>query len=153
LSILFAASLLAATPPDSPFERFFLGTTQGNGHVSVVVAGRHAMRDRSRGRKEAGALLIDQTVEEEGKPARHRAWRLVWAGADRVTGTISDANGPVAGKLVGNRLQLRYRMKDGPSVEQWIELHPDGRSATNRMSFHRFGFKVASVESEIRKID
>jgi hypothetical protein len=149
-----ACLLLAPAVPETPLERFFIGTTEGSGSVNVLVAGSHSMRDRNRGRKDSsGALILDQIVEEQGKPPRHRAWRLVWAGANRVTGTISDASGAVAGQLDGNSLHLRYRLKGGPSVEQWISLHADGRSATNRMTFHRFGLKIASVESEIRKVE
>ena len=63
-------------------------------------------------------------VEEQGKPARSRTWRLVRAAGNRITGTISDARGPVTGEVRGNVLHLRYRSAEGPSVEQWITLHP-----------------------------
>jgi hypothetical protein len=101
---------------------------------------------------ERGALVIEQVVEEAGKPARRRTWRLVRAGGDKVTGSISDAASPVTGEVRGATLHLAYRMPEG-SVEQWITLAPGGRSATNRMVFHRFGLKVATVDSTLRKID
>jgi len=101
----------------------------------------------------AGALVLDQIVEEEGKPARRRQWRLVRAGANRVTGTISDASGPVTGELAGNVLHLRYRSAEGPSVEQWITFHAGGRTAHNRMIFRRFGLSVATLEGTIRRLD
>jgi hypothetical protein len=155
----FAALLLLAAPappvqPGSALEQFFIGTTEGSGTVSVAVAGRHGVRDRSRGRRDAkGALILEQVVEEEGKPARRRTWRLVRAGGSAVTGTISDAKGPVAGELTGNSLHLRYRLAEGPSVEQWITLQPGARTARNRMTFRRFGLKLATVESVVRKVD
>ncbi|MDB5697880.1 MAG: hypothetical protein JWN69_684 [Alphaproteobacteria bacterium] len=154
MSVVLALLLLAPSTVGSPLEHFFIGTTEGSGNVHVIVSGRHAMRDRSHGRLDAaGALLLDQVVEEEGKPARRRAWRLVRTDGNRVTGTISDARGAVAGELAANSLHLRYRMNGGPSVEQWITLQPGGRTAKNRMTFRRFGLKVATVESEIRKVD
>jgi hypothetical protein len=154
MPVLLALLLLGTSAPVTPLEQFFIGATHGSGSVSVIMSGRHAMRDRSRGRMDAdGALLLDQIVEEEGKPARRRAWRLVRAGANRVAGTISDASGAVAGEIQGNSLHLRYRMKEGPSVEQWIVVQPGGRTATNRMTFKRFGMRVATVESEIRKVE
>ena len=120
----------------------------------MILAGRHGVRDRARGRRDAsGALLLDQIVEEEGKPARRRIWRLVRGGGNRVTGTISDARGAVSGELQGNVLHLRYRLAEGASVEQWITLQPGGRTATNRMTFSRFGFRVATVETVIRKVE
>jgi hypothetical protein len=154
VSAVLAFLLLATPGTGSPLERFFIGTTQGSGTVHVIVSGRHAVRDRTRGRMDAGgALLLDQIVEEEGKPARRRTWRLVRSGGNRITGTISDARGAVAGEVGETSLHLRYRLEEGPFVEQWIALQPGGRTARNRMTFHRFGLKVASVESEIRKVE
>jgi len=145
---------MATALPGSSLERFFVGATEGSGTVKIVLKGRHAIRDRSRGRMDAqGALLLDQVVEEQGKPPRRRHWRLVRAGGNRVTGTISDVRGQVAGEIEGNSVHLRYRMKEGPSVEQWITIQPGGRSATNRMTFHRFGMKVATAETVIRKVE
>jgi hypothetical protein len=154
---VLAAFLLTATAEsgsESALERFFIGKTEGSGTVDMIASRRHAVRDRSMGHRDAsGALILDQTVEEEGKPARRRAWRLVRAGGDRITGTISDVRGGVAGDLTGNTLHLRYRMADGPSVEQWITLQPGGRTAKYRMIFHRFGLKVATVEGLIRRVE
>ena len=155
-AVLLTALLLAAAPAAaaSPLERLFVGTTQGSGTVDPIVGRRHAVRDRGQGRVAPdGALVLDQLVEEEGKPPRRRTWRLVRAGGNRITGTISDVRGAVSGEISGTGLHLRYRLKEGPSVEQWITLQPGGRTARNRMVFHRFGLKVATVETEIRKLD
>ena len=152
--IFLGLLLQSAAPPPSALERFFVGNTEGAGTVHVVMSARRRVRDRSRGRIDAGgALLLDQHVEEEGRPARRRSWRLVRAGAGRVAGTISDARGPVAGEVAGNVLHLRYRSAEGPNVEQWITLQPGGRTATNRMVFRRFGVTVATVETAIRRVE
>ena len=151
--LLAAAAQAAPAPVGSALENFFIGRTEGSGSVSVMLSGRHAVRDRGRGwRERGGTLVLDQVVEEEGKPARRRVWRLSRAGGNRIGGSISDAHGPVAGELSGNTLHLRYRLAEGPSVEQWITLQPGGRSATNRMTFRRFGVRVATVESTITKV-
>lgn len=152
LSAILALLVLVQAPGAGP-ERFFVGRTEGAGTVHVMVAGRHGVRVRTNGRIDSsGALILDQIVEEEGKSARRRTWRLLRAG-NRITGTISDVRGAVAGEVSGNRLHLRYRMADGPSVEQWIILHPNGRTAANRMIFRRFGLNVATVEETIRRVD
>jgi hypothetical protein len=151
---VFALLMQPQASPSAALEKFFTGLTEGTGTVAVMFSGRHGLRDRTRGRLDAGgALILDQVVEEEGKPARKRVWRLVRSGVSGVTGTISDAKGPVTGEFAGGTLHLRYRLQEGPSVEQWITLQPGGRSATNRMSFRRFGMKVASVESTLRKLE
>lgn len=149
----FLGLLLLQAPAFAP-EQFFVGRSEGAGTVHVMLSGRHGVRDRSRGHVDrSGALVLDQVVEEEGKPPRRRTWRIVRAGPNRFAGTISDARGPIAGEVAGNVLHLRYRLVEGPSVEQWITLHPGGRSAHNRMIFRRFGLNVATLEGTIRRLD
>jgi hypothetical protein len=151
---LFALLFLATPPPTAP-EHFFVGRTEGAGTVQMIMAGSHKVRDRSRGHLDrTGALILEQIVEEEGKPTRRRSWRLARAGGNRITGTISDAIGPVTGDISGNVLHLKYRAREAnAAVEQWITLHPGGRTASNRMVFRKFGFKAAALESTIRKLD
>jgi hypothetical protein len=135
-------------------EQFFVGRTEGEGRVSVILSGSHAVRAHSRGWMDrGGGLVIEQVVEEEGKPARRRSWRLVRSGANGITGTLSDADGPVTGDVAGNVLHLAYRSSEGPYVEQWITLQPGGRTARNRMSFRRFGLGVATLEEVIRRVE
>jgi hypothetical protein len=154
LSAILGLLLLAQAPSAFAPEQFFVGRSEGQGVVHVMLSGRHAVRDRSRGHMDrAGALVLDQVVEEEGKPPRRRVWRLVRSGSNRFGGTISDALGPVAGEVAGNVLHLRYRLAEGPSVEQWITFQPGGRSAHNRMIFRRFGLNVATLEGTIRRLD
>lgn len=151
---LLAASADSGSGSSPAIERFFIGTTEGSGTADVIMSGKHTVRDRSEGRKDAsGALLLDQTVEEQGKPARRRSWRLVNSGGNRITGTINDVKGAVTGEVTETTLHLRYTMKDGPSVEQWITLQPDGRTAKNRMIYKRIGLKVATVETVIRRVE
>lgn len=149
--LLFTAMQGAA--PAGP-EHFFVGRTAGSGIVQIMFAGKHKVGDRSTGRIDAsGALLLDQIVDEEGKPARTRSWRLARSASGGITGTISDARGPVTGEIRGNILHLRYRSAEGPSVEQWITVNPDGRTASNRMTFTKFGIQVATLTSTVRRLD
>ena len=147
--------LLAAAPPPAAPEHFFAGRTEGSGTVQMIVGGSHKVRDVSRGRLDkSGALILEQIVYEEGKPTRRRSWRLARAGGNRIAGTISDAVGPVTGEMRGNVLHLKYRAKEANAqVEQWITLHPNGRTASNRMIFRKWGLKAATLESTIRKLD
>jgi hypothetical protein len=144
--------LLFFQAPGAGMEQFFVGRTQGASTVQIVLSGRHAVNDRGRGWMEGRTLVLQQVVEEQGKPARTRMWRLTRAG-NRITGTISDARGPVAGEINGSVVHLRYSSAEGPSVEQWLTFHPGGRSAANRMVFRRFGLEVARLEGVIRRVD
>ncbi|HTU12734.1 MAG TPA: DUF3833 family protein [Allosphingosinicella sp.] len=135
-------------------EHFFVGRTESTGTARIFMSGSHGVRDRSRGRIERGnTLILDQVVEEEGKPARTRTWRLVRAADNRITGSISDARGPVTGSVRGNVIHLSYQSAEGPSVEQWITLDPGRRTARNRMVFRRMGVTLATLESTIRRLD
>jgi hypothetical protein len=142
--------LAQAAPSAQGPEYFFVGRTESRGTVSIALSGRHAVSDRSTGRIERGnTLVLEQRLEEEGKPARNRTWRLTRAGDNRITGTISDARGPVTGEVRGNVIHLRYQSAEGPGVEQWITMDPNGRLARNRMVFRRIGITLATVESVI----
>lgn len=154
LALLLLAPAAAAPARPAP-ELFFVGRTEGAGTVSMALSGSHKVLDHARGRLDSsGALLLDQVVEEEGKPPRRRSWRLVRGAGGRISGTISDAASPVSGEVRGNVLHLAYRTVEGAAqVEQWITLLAGGRTATNRMVFRKFGFKVATVEGTIRRLD
>ena len=155
LASLLSLLLAAAPPATAAPEHFFVGRTEGSGTVQMTIGGSHKVRDVSRGRLDgSGALILEQMVYEEGKPARRRSWRLARSGPNRIAGTISDAIGPVTGDIRGNVLHLKYQAREASAqVEQWITLHPGGRTASNRMVFKKFGFKAATLNSTIRKRD
>ena len=149
----FLSFLLVQAAGQGP-EQFFVGRTEGTGTVSIALSGRHAVRDRSSGRIAPGnVLVINQVVEEQGKPARNRIWSLARTGDNRIVGTISDARGPVTGEVRGDVIHLRYQSMEGPGVEQWITIDPGHRTARNRMVFRRLGITLATVESVIRRAE
>jgi len=151
---LLSLLLLVQAPAAQGPEYFFVGRTESTGSVSIALSGRHAVRDRANGRIERGNILVlEQVVEEQGKPARNRTWRLMRTPDNRIVGTISDARGPVTGDVNGNIIHLRYDSAEGPGVEQWIAMAPGGRYAQNRMVFRRFGVILATVVSVIRRVD
>lgn len=151
---LLGLLLLLQAPALSAPERFFAGRFEGAGTVHIIFSGRQNVRDVGRGRIERdGTLVIDQVVQQEGAEPRRRHWRLTRIGPTRFTGTITDVRGAVSGEIRGNVLHLSYRSVHGPSVEQQITLHPNGRTAHNRMVFRRFGIRMATVETTIRRLD
>ena len=151
--LAFLGALLLVQQAPAP-ETFFVGRMESVGTVDMILARPHQVRVRTHGRMARdGALLMDQVVEEEGKPPRRRSWRLVRAGANRFTGSVTDARGAVSGEMNGNVLRLRYRTDRNISVDQSITLHPGGRTAHNRMTFRRFGLTVATYEETIRRVD
>jgi hypothetical protein len=158
---LLAACVAAPRPlaPDSaaaafPVLRFFEGRTEGRGKLELAFGSPGSIGVQSRGRIEPdGTLVLRQIIEQSGKPARQREWRMWEVSPGRYAGTLTDASGPVKGKVSHNRLHLSFRMKGGLDAEQWLTLEPGGRSVRNIMVVRKFGLTVAAVDETIRKLD
>lgn len=146
-------------PPDSAaptfrVSEFFSGRLQGDGVLKVMMSGSRKIRVSSVGRPQPdGSVVLDQEIDEEGKPARTRSWRLREVAPGRYAGTLSDADGPVTGEAIGDRLHLSFRMRGGMDVDQWLTLAPGGRSARNILRVRKFGMTVAALDENIRKVD
>lgn len=153
-----AIATARSLPPPEPspiFDpvRFFDGRTQGNGSLKVIIAKRQPIRVEGRGQVDRdGVLVLDQTVTEGKKPPVKRSWTFRRLAAGRYTGTLSDAAGPVAGDVTGNRLHLHFRMHGGIVADQLLDLAQDGQSAHNRMTFRKFGIVVARLDETIRRV-
>ena len=80
-----------------------------------------------------------------------RSWNLRPISATTLTGTLTDASGPVSGSMTGNSLSLAYPMKGGLSATQTLILQPGGRVLVNHMIVRKFGFTVATIEERITK--
>jgi hypothetical protein len=151
----------ADVPRFDPFT-FFLGASRGEGVLDKALSDPVAVTVESRGRivteRETEAswaapaqrvLVLDQTVREEGKPARQRQWRLVETAPGRYEGTLTDAIGPVRGETRGNRLVLEYPMEGGFKVRQELTLSPDGDRAQNVLKVSQLGVTVAVLSEDI----
>lgn len=151
-----AAALLAAPaaarPPIHPL-RFFEGITEGIGTIKLWLRKPYRTRSLGRGRIEPdGTLTLVQRVEDDGKPARERRWRIRQAGPHRFTGTMSEAVGPVSVDEVGGRYRFRFKMKGNLSVEQWMDPLPGGMAARNTTIVRKLGMTVGTSDGTIRKL-
>ncbi len=166
LPILAAPFLLSAcvavprpSAPDSaapafPVLRFFDGRTEGRGKLELAFGSPGAISVQSRGQIQPdGTLVLRQVIEQSGKAARQREWRMWEVSPGRYAGTLTDASGPVRGEVRHNRLHLLFRMKGGLDAQQWLTLEPGGRSVRNVMVVRKFGLPVAVLDETIRKLD
>lgn len=145
---------LAAAQPAFDIQRFFLGRTQGQGTLKVMLKDAQPVRVEGVGHAAPdGIFLLDQVVTRGTHAPERRQWRIRQAGPGRYTGTLSDATGPLSGDVHGNRLHISYPMKGGMRAEQWIYLQPGGRTALNRMAITKLGITVARLDETIRKLD
>lgn len=145
------ASVRATAPVFDPIV-FFAGHTKGRG--SLAVAMRHRKQTLVDGHgivTPDGIDLIQDVRLGDDKPT-HRIWHLRRIANGHYTGTLSDARGPVTGKVDGNCFHLRFAMKGGLHAQQWLYLGPGGQTARNRMVVTKFGLPVASLDETIVRI-
>ncbi|RZM32067.1 MAG: DUF3833 family protein [Sphingomonas sp.] len=141
------------TTPQFVAERFFAGRLDGLGTLKIVLHAPTTTHVSSVGHVVAdGTLVLDQHIEQQGKPARDRQWRIRPLGNGRYTGTLTDASGPVTGEVEGNRLHLDFPMKGGVRVDQWLTLSSDAQVAQNHLIVRKLGVTVATLDETIRKL-
>jgi hypothetical protein len=147
-----AAEPAKPQPQLDPLE-FFTGETRGAGTIKVMMKPPAAVRAETRGTPDGkGGMTLDQKVFEAGQPVRIRRWVLRPTSKTTLTGTVTDAAGPVTGNLSGNRLHLKYRMKGGLAAELFMYLQPDRRTLRNQMIVRKWGMVVARIDETVRKL-
>ena len=153
LTLVPAAS--AADPePKLDMTGFFTGRTHADNVIKIALHSPHKLIvDSVGGRNKEGEFILIDNVQEEGKPARKRIWAMRPDGADRFTGSLSDAVGPVDLVVSGSSATIRYTMRDGNmKIEQRLALQPNG-TLSNQVIARKFGLKFATVQGTIRKSD
>lgn len=142
----------APTPEFDPIS-FFADHTEGRGKLDMIFSGRKPTLVEGHGVIEPGGSIdLDQIVRRGGKSTTQRTWHLYKIAPGRYAGTLSDASGPVAGEVIGNRLHLSFAMKGGLHAEQFLYLRPGGQIAQNRMIFSKLGIPVASLDETITRL-
>lgn len=131
---------------------FFEGRSYGTGTLKIAFDGSRPIAVESRGVRDAEGLTLTQTIHEGGQPARTREWRMRRLGPGRYTGTLTEAEGAVSLVTRGPRAVIRYRMKNGLSVEQQLALQADERTILNHLEVRKWGVRVARLSETIRKL-
>ena len=152
--IALAALATSAGPPAvRPLDpiAFFEGRSHGDGRLSVLIKKPVTIKVESVGRRVGRTLVLDQRIQQQGKPARMRRWVLRPAGPGRFTGTLTDATGPVVVTSGDRTIEIRYPMKGGLQVEQTLTPIEGGRAIDNVMKVRKFGLPVATLHEHIRK--
>jgi hypothetical protein len=149
--MILALLLAGQAVPFDPI-RFFAGRTHGDGQLKEILKSTHDVKVDSLGRVDrTGMLTLTQRIAEEGQAPRIRYWRLRRAGPNRYVGTLTDATGPVAAWMDGASLHIKYRMKGGLDVDQYLTPMPSGRAVDNRMTVRKLGVVVANMREYIFK--
>ena len=154
-----AACTAAAPPPEAKqagpaFDpvAFFTGQTHGNGKLDQVLKDVRTVTVDSVGKPESdGSLTLTQRIAMQGDPPRTRVWKLKNVAPGRYAGSLTDASGPVETVAVGRAIRIRYPMKGGLRVEQWLTARPGGRVIDNSMTVTKWGLQVATLRERIEK--
>ncbi len=166
-TIAFAALLALAAPraqaqqqptelqqPEFTFENGFGGYSEGDGSLKVFLGKRRALHVESHGYALTDSTFrLDQTITFEGKEPTMRYWILETDGADRYTGTLSDASGSVVARTQGDRLTLRYRITGPLFMHQTLVLMPDGQTIDNVGRIKLLGITIGDLRETITRKD
>ena len=158
-AFLALAACTAAAPPEATeagpaFDpiAFFTGTSHGDGQLDQIMKGARTITVDSVGTPEAdGSITLTQHIVTQGDKPRDRVWRLKQVAPGRYAGSLTDANGPVETVAIGRAIRIRYPMKSGLQVEQWLVALPGGKALDNRLSVTKWGMNVASLHERIEK--
>ena len=156
---LALAACTAAAPPEAnepgpAFDpvAFFTGPSQGDGKLDQIMKGIRTVTVDSVGKPERdGSLTLTQRIAMQGDPPRTRVWKLKQVAPGRYAGSLTDASGPVETVAIGRAIRIRYPMKGGLMVEQWLIALPGGRALDNRMTVTKWGMRVATLRERIEK--
>ncbi|MCY7271344.1 MAG: DUF3833 domain-containing protein [Sphingomonas bacterium] len=159
MALLALTACTAAAPPEAEqpgpaFDpvAFFTGATRGDGKLDQIMKGVRTVTVDSVGELEAnGALTLTQRIAMQGDPPRTRVWKLKQVAPGRYAGNLTDATGSVETVAIGRAIRIRYPMKGGLMVEQWLVALPGGRKLDNRLTVTKWGMRVASLHERIEK--
>ena len=159
VGLLALAACTAAAPPEArepgpAFDpvAFFTGPSHGDGKLDQIMKGVRTVTVDSIGKPERdGSLTLTQRIAMQGDAPRTRLWKFRQVAPGLYTGSLTDATGAVETVAVGRAIRIRYTMKGGLAVEQWLIALPGGRALDNRMTVHKWGVRVATLRERIEK--
>jgi len=147
-----SVSATSSPRPDNPL-RFFEGRTEMTSLVKLMAKRPYRSLTVGQGRIASdGTLHLVQRVEDQGKRAYDRRWRMRQVGPNRFSGTMSEARGPVTAQQIGGRYRFRFKMKGSISIEQWLTPLAGGRAARSTVTIRKLGMTVGHSEGMIRKL-
>ena len=159
VGLLALAACTAAAPPEAKqpgpaFDpvAFFTGPSHGDGKLDQIMKDVRTVTVDSVGTPEAnGSLTLTQRIAMQGDSPRTRVWKLKQVAPGRYAGSLTDASGPVETVAIGRAIRIRYPMKGGLMVEQWLTALPGGRAIDNRLTVTKWGMRVATLRERIEK--
>lgn len=133
-------------------EQVFAGRSEGKGELKLLLGKKRPFTVTSSGAIQSdGRLRLTQDVKFEGKAVQSRSWAIWQTSPGHYSGTLTEATGPVVGRVMGNRLTLRYPLKPGGLVmHQTLNLTTDRKTLINSGSIRFLGIEVGQLRETIQ---
>ncbi|HSI16038.1 MAG TPA: DUF3833 family protein [Chthoniobacter sp.] len=139
---------------------FFNGHTRSWGVFENRSAeATEIIRTETSGRMIQGELHMEQDLYFSKRPKQHRSWRMHRVDAHHFEATANDLVGTARGESRGNAFVWSFTLATKPGnslynvrMTQRMYLQPDGRTMINRDTISKFGFIVAEVTEQFRKL-
>ena len=130
----------------------FAGRSHGNGTLEVIFQPPQPFHVESRGFTQAdGTFRLEQKVQFTGKPPQKRVWLLKRVSPTDYAGTLSDAEGPVGGRVAGPQLSLVYPLPGNLIMHQTLTLEPGGKIIDNVGRITFLGIQVGYLHETIER--
>ena len=153
LAVLLLSGAAHSNPVADTFvpEEVFAGRSDGKGELRLFRGRARPFTVESVGTLQGdGQLRLEQTMRFEGRPVQTRFWVMQQTGPGRYSATLSDAAGPVVGRVEGRRLTLQYPLRRwGLVMHQTLDLDLDGRSIANFGSIRFLGIRIGELRETI----
>ncbi|MEP6992944.1 MAG: DUF3833 family protein [Acidobacteriota bacterium] len=149
----FRVGETSAPAPQFRPEQFFTGVTHGEGVLAALGRTDRAFHVTGAGHSESdGTFVLDQTVSYADGAVEQRSFRMRRVDEHEYAGSLTGASGAVWARAEGNGFHVRYTIrKPAVTMEQWIYLRPDARTALNRATVRVLGIPVAHLSETIRR--
>ena len=132
--------------------RFFYAPAEGMGTLHKLIGDPVPVWVSSTSTCNLNDLRVVQLIREGDKPPRQRVWTIRRVGEGDYAATLTDADGPVRVTVNRGRAFIRYRTRDGLSVDQQLALQPGAPVLCNRLTVRKLGIRIAWLNETIRRI-
>lgn len=150
--LLLACSLCRAEAASIELtpQQLFSGSSEGNGALEFVFGDPRSFHVESLGATQSdGSFRLDQTITFDGEPPTSRHWIIRTVSPGEYAGTLSDAAGEVSGRIEGNHLILRYRIKGLFVMQQKLTLMADDSTIDNLGRITVLGIPIGRLHETI----
>ena len=152
---------IARPSPEFDFRAHFLGHMRASGWFADRFGNvrRHFCGD-FHGSYDGDIFVLDESLEYSDGVSEKRQWRVTIDEQGNFRAESKSLVGDAIGRLLGNTLQLKYRMNVELAndktwelkMNDWMFLQPDG-SLHNITQVYKWGLRIGSVNTQYSRVE